>query len=179
MTRREIIKYTSYITGATLCAPVLGSILSGCKADMADIDIQFLNFFSKEELTSIEKIIDTILPKSDSPAATEVGVHYLIDRMVGQVYSEKQKEDYRKGFESLISHLKDSKNLTQTFLDIEKGSVTDEVVKNAYHHIKQQTVAYYLSTEEIGINFLNYLPVPGEYVACTTLEEVGGKAWTL
>ena len=49
----------------------------------------------------------------------------------------------------------------------------------AYLNFKQQTVAYYLSTEEVATKFLTYLPVPGKYEACITVEEAGGKAWAL
>jgi len=56
------------------------------------------------------------MPKTDTPSATSVGVHQMIDRMV---------------------------------------------------------------TEEIATNYLNYLPVPGAYEGCITLESVGGKAWAI
>ena len=52
-------------------------------------------------------------------------------------------------------------------------------VNRAYLDFKQQTIAFYLSSEEIGEKFLNYLPVPGEYIACISPDEVGGKAWSI
>lgn len=53
------------------------------------------------------------------------------------------------------------------------------LLNESYRHIKQQTIAYFLSTEEISTNHLNYLPVPGKYEACISLESVGGKAWAI
>lgn len=153
--------------------------MSGCKAEMGDISIEFLNFFTREELTFIESLIDTILPKTDSPSASEVGVHRMIDSMVGNVYTEEQQKSYRSGFSNLEEFVKKEKDLVTALNKLEKKDSVTEEVRNAYMHLKQQTVAYYLSTEEIGMNYLNYLPVPGQYVPCTTVEEVGGKAWTL
>jgi len=48
-----------------------------------------------------------------------------------------------------------------------------------YNQIRQQTISYYLSTEEINTKYLNYLPVPGKYQPCISLEEAGGKAWAI
>ncbi len=50
---------------------------------------------------------------------------------------------------------------------------------NTYNQLRQQTISYYLSSEEICTNYLNYLPVPGKYEPCITLEEAGGKAWAI
>ena len=44
-----------------------------------------------------------ILPKTDSPSATDVGVDKMIDQMVGTVYTGENQEAYRKGFDSLAS----------------------------------------------------------------------------
>lgn len=53
------------------------------------------------------------------------------------------------------------------------------LLNESYRHIRQQTIAYFLSTEEICMNHLNYLPVPGKYEACISLASVGGKAWAI
>ena len=73
---------------------------------------------------------------------------------------------------------------SETQLEQLKGIVTsteekDQMAKSAFLEFKQQTIAYYLSTEEIATNYLNYLPVPGTYESCISLESVGGKAWAL
>jgi len=53
------------------------------------------------------------------------------------------------------------------------------LAKAALLDIKQQAVAYYLSTKEIATNYLNYLPIPGEYEPCISLESVNGKVWAI
>ena len=73
---------------------------------------------------------------------------------------------------------KDQKVALLSALDSSKEDLLREQ-RTAYHDFKSKTVAYYLSTEEIATNHLNYLPVPGKYEACIRLEETGGKAWAL
>ena len=110
MNRREIIKYAAFATGAALSAPLALSILSGCKTDASTATvIDKLHFFSPDEFSTITTIVDLILPKTDSPAATEVGVHTMIDSMVGTVYRPEAKENYKKNFAKLFSFLSEKK----------------------------------------------------------------------
>jgi len=189
MKRRTIIKYTAYLTGAALSAPLVSTLLSGCKTE--PVSTYKPTFFGEQEFSLIRNIIDTILPTTDSPSATEVGVDQIIDQMVGTAYKTDDKEKYKIGFKALYDYLQpesgaqnfqklaaDKKKALLLELD-QSGDEKMKAIKEAYHQLKQQTVAYYLSTEEIGKNYLNYLPVPGAYEACITLEEAGGKKWAL
>ncbi|CAN0381294.1 unnamed protein product [Ectocarpus sp. 4 AP-2014] len=108
--------------------------------------------------------------------------------MVGQVYKAGEKEDYKTQFNSLSGYLREQNGL-QSLSGSEKLNILNTLesskedalkdVRSAYLSLKQQTIAYYLSTEEIGKNYLNYLPIPGKYEACISLEDVNGKAWAL
>ncbi|NNC96373.1 MAG: gluconate 2-dehydrogenase subunit 3 family protein [Chitinophagales bacterium] len=186
MKRREILKYTAYVTGAALSAPLISSILSGCQSEAASTAADSaLTFFSGKEFKQLKAIVDAILPKTDSPSATEVGVHQMIDTMVGTVYRGDDQKKYKEGFDVLLQHLgnfaslKSEKQLeVLSALSRSESNETNDA-RDALLDIKQQTVAYYLTTEEIGKNYLNYLPVPGDYEACISLESVGGKAWAL
>ena len=188
MNRREILKYTALATGATICTPLLNAMLTGCTSKTKDALLGItLYFFSQEELGVVIQMIDTIIPKSNSPASSEVGVHHEIDEMVGLVYQEKDREAYRTGFDMLLGHLNkegfptlENNEKESMLLDIEQsGTTVNADIKKAYLHLKQQTIAYYLATEEIGKTYLNYLPVPVEYQPCIPVSEVNGKAWAI
>lgn len=189
MKRREILKYTALATGAAVSAPLAGSLLAGCNADVAvNTDDYALQFFDDQQFMLVKDLVDTILPKTDSPSATEVGVHRMIDHMVGAIYNDEYKEEYKAGFALLTNFLDgnggflemdEEKKLT-TLRDLDNSD--DESLgdtKEAFTALKQQAVAYYLTTEEIGTKFLNYLPVPGEYESCISVEETGGKLWAI
>ncbi len=181
MKRREVLKYTAYLTGAALSAPLVSSILSGCNPEASTEGVAFdPQFFNPDQFSLLERLVDTILPKTDSPSATEVGVHRMVDHMLSEAYTEENQKSYQKGFEALASHLEGEADLAAALQKIEaKDPSISESVQKAYLDLKQQTVAYYLNTETIGKNFLNYLPVPGEYQPCIKLADVGGKAWAI
>lgn len=183
MKRRDIIKYTAYATGAALSAPLISSLLVGCQSEVATNETaESLAFFSSSEMELVKKIADLILPKTDSPSATEVGVHNMIDHMVGNVYSEKERMDYKTDFQSL-TQLATNKSGEELAIIVnqlnDKEAANSESAQKGFQRIKQQTIAYYLSSKEIGMNYLNYLPVPGEYEACIDVADVGGKAWAM
>ncbi|MEL7533997.1 MAG: gluconate 2-dehydrogenase subunit 3 family protein [Bacteroidota bacterium] len=181
MKRREVLKYTAYLTGAALSAPLVSSILSGCNPEASTQGVAFdPQFFNPDQFSLLSRVLDTILPKTDSPAATEVGVPRMVDHMLSTVYTQEDRADYQKGFAALKAYLTDTEDLTTALQTIEaKDPSVSEAVQNAYLALKQQAIAYYLSTETIGKNFLNYLPVPGKYKPCIKLAEVDGKAWAL
>lgn len=184
MKRRDVLKLTALATGSAVCAPVAGSLLSACTSPPPDQAVGELFFFTTEEFSMLEMYVDTLLPKTESPSASELNIHQVIDHMVGNVYFDEERKTYRLGFDALKKLLKE-----EGFTDLEQEArvkilsglenTQDNLAGNAHRHIKQQTVAYYLSTEEIAKNYLNYLPVPGEYQGCISLEEAGGKAWAL
>lgn len=183
MKRRKIIKYTAYATGAALSAPLISSLLVSCQSEVATVKTtEELAFFTNEEMALVKKIVNLILPKTDSPSATDVGVHHTIDHMVGNVYTEKERTAYKTNFQALSQAAKNKSDKAMTNLVMQlnnKEAATAKTAQKGFQQLKQQTIAYYLSSKEIGMNYLNYLPVPGEYEACISLADVGGKAWAL
>lgn len=185
MNRRAVLKYTSLMTGAAIGAPLMGALLSGCQPEVTDHYKP--EFFQPEEFNQIKHLLDLILPKTDSPSATEVGVHQIIDQMVSTVYNAEEQLEFKNKFTAFSQYLveadffnlkeKEQLEFLKNINEIEDEKM--EEIKSTYLDLRQQTIAYYLSTEEIGTKFLNYLPVPGEYQACISVEEVGGKAWAI
>lgn len=197
MKRRALIKYISLATGGTIAAPLLASLLSGCQAEgLTTTDDYAPQFFSNKEFAVIRNLVDIILPNTDSPSGSEVGVHRTIDKMLFKTYKTEDQLNYKNGFYALLRFL--SKTADEAELDIEavirlkdqqKEALLSELntstdkelktIKEALQHLKQQSIAYYLSTKEIATNYLNYLPVPGQYEPCIALKDTDGKAWAL
>ena len=187
MNRREILKYTAWATGAAVGAPLISAVLSGCESEPAVAEGADLQLFSTDDFALLQDLVDVILPATDSPSASEVGVPHTIDHMVGYVYDDPARQSFAEGFAALAGYLRQAgfeksdgsgklEMLKALQISTDEGS---EPVRKAFLDLRQQTIAYYLSTEEIGTKFLNYLPVPGTYAACISLEEAGGKASAL
>ena len=182
MKRRELLKLVTLATGSVLSVPLLNSLLVGCNDVPSKYGGEYiLQFFDEDDFLLVTSLIDTILPETDSPSASDVGVHQIMDTMIGTVYKPSERVDYKKGFLTLKKYLEAStENQLVALQNLTKSTNEgDKTAKLALLELKQQTVAYYLSTEKIAKNYLNYLPIPGEYKPCISLDEVDGKAWAL
>lgn len=196
MNRRDILKYTALATGAAISAPLTSILLSGCKTE-PPVENYLPKFFQKKEFELVKKLIDLILPKMDSPSASEVGVHQTIDRMIAEVYDAEKQADFKRDFAAFAENLNAAgfsnlKNEGQIDflqkLELSESPASEKTgtekkqprpPRDVFIDLKQQTISYYLSTEEISTRFLNYLPVPGEYQPCISLEEAGGRKWAI
>ncbi len=185
MNRRDMLKYTALLTGGALSTSFTSVFLTGCSSPAGSQ--AELHFFDSDEFELITLLTDTILPRTDSPSATEVNVHHTIDSMIGLVFDQEFQENFRNQWEELENYLS-----TESFPRLDQAErvtllqnlelTPDKEVENArlgYKELKQQTIAYYLSTEEIGEEYLNYLPIPEEYKPCITTDEVNNKAWAI
>ncbi len=184
MNRREMLKYTALLTGGAVSTSFASVFLSGCSRPE---DVSELHFFDPDQFELVALLADTILPRTDSPSATDVNVHYTIDSMIGLVFDIDFKNNFREQWAELERHLAghnfrqldqpDQVELLRE-LELNRNSETENA-RLAYMELKQQTIAYYLTTEEIGKEHLNYLPVPGDYEPCISVDDVDNRAWAI
>lgn len=197
MNRREVLRYTAWITGSAVSASLASAILSGCSVQTSEQNKPagtalnsnpgFLHFFTPEQFALVGLLADTILPRTDSPSATDVKVHITLDSMLGQVFDSTYQAKFKTNWSALEKYLGQQKFLQQSptaqvktlqSLELNPSDNTTSA-KQALVQFKQQVIAYYLTSEEIGEKFLNYLPIPGSYKPCISVDEVNNKAWAL
>lgn len=93
MDRRIALKNMGLALGYTVATPTLISIVQSCQSEKA---LEWTpDFFSKEEGSVVTHLVDIILPKTDTPSATEVQVNLFIDKFADQVL-EKEQQDFVK-----------------------------------------------------------------------------------
>ncbi len=215
MDRRIALKNMGLALGYTIATPTLISIVQSCKTEKV-IDWT-PDFFSKEEGAVITHLVDIILPKTDTPSATDVQVNIFIDRFLHQV-AEKEQQDFTKMTmgKFLDQALKDSgKEMTSdlepedlepvlaTSLKVDKeqekaheeaieaymiameegqaSALDDDTARFAFaSNLRGITIWGYKTSEYVAEEILAYLPVPGQYVPCGTVDELSdGKAWSI
>ncbi len=93
MDRRKALKNMGLSLGYAVATPTLISIFQSCKTETV---LEWTpDFFSKEEGSLITNLVDLILPKTDTPSASEVQVNIFIDRFANEVM-EKEQQDFLK-----------------------------------------------------------------------------------
>ncbi|MCO5724353.1 gluconate 2-dehydrogenase subunit 3 family protein [Robiginitalea marina] len=93
MDRRVALKNMGLALGYTVATPTLISLMQSCRQETTPDWIPV--FFSPEEGMVLSGLADLILPKTDTPSASEVGVPQFIDQYMNEV-SEIQEQEFMK-----------------------------------------------------------------------------------
>lgn len=198
MNRREAIHKATFALGFAISAPALTGILNGCKS-APELNYQPV-FFNKEQAALVSQLSEILLPKTDTPGAKEVGVPAFIDKMLYEVYSKEEKENFLSGLSAFDADAKasfgDSFNLCTPEQQRElvkkhhdaayavgvngaSGNWWDAANKSERPFIlvvKELTLLGFFTSEAGATQVLQYNQVPGPYKGCVPLTEVG-KAW--
>jgi len=186
MNRRTVLRYSAYAAAGA----AFSKSFYACKPSASNESFS-PSFFDESQYEFITAFGDGLIPESDTPGAVSLGVPQFLDHMVGAVFNPEDHEDYKRDIGLLENHLNEmsqgdyvrlstldrTKALSQAEKSWDRDDTSD--IKAAYYSLRGQIINYYLNTEYVGTQLLNYLPVPGEYEACIPLGEAGGKAWTI
>ena len=188
--RRKALKRAALIMGGTISAPVLAAVLKGCTASPGLTWKPTL--FSEDQARIVTQLADIIVPATDTPGASELGVPKFIEEMINMVYTDK-KEDFIKDIERFDEQCIEFKG--QKFLDLDKKDQMDFVseinsnlprdMKGAkeptfFYRIKELTITGYFTTELAMKQILQYIQIPIRYDGCIPLKEAGlGKTWAV
>lgn len=93
MDRRIALKNIGLSLGYVVATPTILSLVQSCKNENAITWIP--SFLSKEEGTVLSKLVDIILPKTDTPSASEVNVHIFIDKYAKEIMEEKDQNFFK------------------------------------------------------------------------------------
>ncbi len=90
MDRRKALKNMGLAMGYTVATPTLIGLMQSCKGE--PVMEWTPDYFSKEEGSVLTKLVDIILPKTDTPSASEVQVNIFIDKFINEVADKEQQE---------------------------------------------------------------------------------------
>lgn len=195
MNRREALRRTAMVMGTALSASTIAGIMQGCKAEP---EIAWTpTFFDEPQAKFVSLMSETIIPRTATPGAREVGVPKFIEDMVGTVGSEEQQREFISGLQACQAWCKEQAGDDFIYLDAEKqlelvqnldasakaqrfeNADTSEKDKQAldfFWTMKELTVTGFFTSEVGASQVLQYKAIPTEYHGCVPLSEVG-KTW--
>ncbi len=197
MDRRSALKKTGVLAGAAVAMPTLFSIFQACQSETR-IDWQ-PEFFTENEAKTIASLIDTILPRTETPGALDVKSDIFIDKVIAKTYDEAAQEKLRadiaafnteceKKYGKPFSELNASdKSKVLVAAEANSGKFSPGVWGTAvvkqepvgfYRSMKSMAIWAYFTSEEVGEQVLNYDPIPGVFEPCIPVSEVGNR-WSL
>ncbi|WP_027077300.1 gluconate 2-dehydrogenase subunit 3 family protein [Maribacter antarcticus] len=100
MDRRKVLKNMGLAMGYTIATPTLISLVQSCKTEPTITWAP--EFFTMEQGSVLTKLVDIILPKTDTPSASEVQVDIFIDRFADQVMENAQQDLFKMSMSKFI-----------------------------------------------------------------------------
>lgn len=167
MQRRTAIRNLLVISGGV-------SFLPGClnEPPASSGGWKHLAIGTQEEAL-LEAVAETIIPATDTPGASELGVHLFVLKMVDDCHTRKDQEEFLKGLRQLDAIA--GKQQGRSFIALKstdreallQSLTTDEQAppeSRAFLKImKQRTIQGYLNSRYVMSDLLIYELVPGRY----------------
>ncbi len=125
-----------------------------------------------DQLRLIGAIADTILPRTDTPSATDVRVPAFIDVIVSENYTDNQRSTFLTALPALETALRGADGTAFVAMDAEHRAVALGAVERAnrqpqpyatYWRIKGLVIHGYFTSEQIAKQVLHYNMMPGHY----------------
>jgi hypothetical protein len=173
MNRRIAIKRIGLSFGSISLSTGVISMIKSCQSPNAD-----LKFFSSNQISFLDRVLEIILPETETPGALSLNLSKFVDSYVSEnIRSEDQKyliamiDEFTHMIlksENLKSIDQAENNVIEKYISdhIDNGSMIANDGKN-YSQIcglfREMAVNSYKASEYVMTNKLGYVPMPGYY----------------
>ena len=184
LTRRKAIRNAVLLLGGSISATQISPLIGNVAAMGSNYIPKFLN---EHHFYMTKRLVDLIIPESDTPGALAANVHQFIDVMLDGWAATDTRLRFLDTFNNI-----DSRSLALTgkkFSDttrtkqikllevLDKESFSDNGTDIFFREFKALVVFGYYSSEEGASVELRYDRIPGAYKGCIPLDEVG-RSWS-
>jgi hypothetical protein len=140
--------------------------------------IGFDSAYSNAEAETIAALVDTIIPKTDTPGAKELGVHDFLMRMMQDCTKKADQEAFAEGISSLegftvakygaVFSKTNAENRLAAINEIAAG--TDTKLKTTLNTAKRYTIQGYTNSEYFLTNVAKFEFAPARFNGCVDLK---------
>lgn len=183
LTRRMAIRNAVLLLGGAASAAQLGALESVFAADEIESKPRFL---SNDQLALLERVVDLIIPETDTPGASSAGVHHFIDVMLAGWASSDTQAEFVAGFADIDRRAADSgmpdfvqgrpEQQFAVLQQIDREAFAEGANDGFFRRLKKLVLFSYFSSEPGATKALRFDRVPGRYDPCLPLEG-DGRAW--
>ncbi|MGA0074303.1 MAG: gluconate 2-dehydrogenase subunit 3 family protein [Flavobacteriaceae bacterium] len=197
MDRRVALKNLGLGFGYAVATPTLLSILQSCTSEASLPWTPVL--LSANQAHVLTLVVDVMLPKTDSPSASEVNIPQFVDKLLAETVPAEDQPKSLQGLDAFIAEALASSgksnpaDLTEADVDVvlaatlkisaeARAALTGGMAEAAAwaSEIRGTAIWAYKNSEVVGEQHLAYDPVPGQWIACGNLQELTqGKVYSL
>ena len=122
MERRELLRALASAAALTALSP--DKTLAAWSRVASGIPLS--NDLSPAHMALVRAIADTIIPRTDTPGATDVGVHKFVDVIVNEYLPETERTAGLAGLDAIDARARTESNVAFAQLSAEKRSATSK-----------------------------------------------------
>lgn len=171
MERRKVIKGIALSLGSLVSLPAWAS-----GWNMSTIGLQSSTVFGNEAL--LAELVETIIPKTDTLGAKDLGVHKFIQTMLRDCFDKNAQAN----FDKILSEIDplSIKAFGKPFAEGDAtkrvellktlAQLTDSSVKDFYKTLRGLTIQGYTSSEYYMTKFTDYEMAPARFYGCVPVK---------
>ena len=189
MDRRNALKNIRKGLGTIIVTPSILNLFQSCQNSTTLNSV----FFNKEQFLVVSKLMEIIIPETETPGAISLKLPEFIDAYIYNVIDEDNitsNKILKEGLNKFIDLVK-SETTKQETNEISIKEWEDQLRKVlvseskndkitiAIQDLRKLTVGAYKINEFVGENLMAYNPVPGKQIGCVDLNEATkGVVWS-
>ena len=138
-------------------------------------------FFAAAEMRTLIALVDTILPATDSPAASAADTHYFIDLAIPACATPAAQKSFRKGLGAFASKRFENQPADEQIALLQERAAKERELpyeQSFFKILKDYTLTGYFLSEVGATKALAYEAVPGGYWGDLPLQP-NQKAWAI
>ena len=168
MERREVLRVLASAAALTALSP--DKTLAAWSRVASGTPLS--NELSPAHMALVRAIADTIIPRTDTPSATDVGVHKFVDVIVNENTPDAERTAGLAGLDAIDARARAESNVTFAQLSAEKRSAMIESFEKGdrsvepsrtYWGLKGLVVHGYFTSERVMRDVLKVNVMPGKF----------------
>ena len=167
MERRLVIKQVLIMAGGL-------ALLPSCLRQQGKSTVQLKNItISLDQENLLGQIAETLIPRTDTPGARELKLHFFVLKMLDDCYEESDQKQFVKGLDQFtdLAHSRFNQpyeklpaaQKKELLAGLEKDNNPSSDLTVFYKIMKERTIDGYLNSQYVMTNLIIWELVPGRY----------------
>lgn len=166
MQRREVLRLLAGSAASLALAPLtpterlqLGAALHA--------ETRTGDALDRSQRALVSELVETILPRTDTPGALDAGVPEFIDRMLAWWFTADERDQFLRGLAAIQARLGGSVPKADVFSALDSSSSREPgTAEDAWARLKSMTVYGYFTSRVVQEQVLRSVIIPGRYMGC-------------
>ncbi len=183
LTRRDALKGAVALLGGTITAAQLGLLRQSIAAVADDAAPRYLD---SKQLETVTRIVDIVIPETDTPGAVSAGVPKFIDLLLSEWASTERQKAFIAGLGAIDDRAQqagadsfidsDFRDQVELLRSLDREAFADGAPDTFFRGFKKLILFAYFSSKPGATQALRFDPFPGNYEPCLPLGD-DDRAW--